>query len=966
MAGEEDKVKFPFGMGIAEVIKGEDWFLMADENGEALASQWNKAKEYLNITGIELEPLVGGDTSGTALVVAPGPSGEQRTAEVASGKYYDFGSGSVLADADKRWKAYWSGSSWSLIDMGELPMQEGVDTVNKGGAGLPTEDAVYRNVPSIFIEQYNPDPDPEITTVGRTDGTTGTSMPWTNINGNAVAYNSSFIFDEDGKVTNIKVVANSTGDIRFAIIEHDPSAIPTQVVTRISLSDTFPVVVGVNSYDVDLVAGIGQRLAIHDTTALIDWEGNDYIPDNTTIRAFVSGTTEPSVAQSSLAMSYVFEVENATVLKSFLDSEYRRNDEPIEATGLVQPNDTGLVDGDTTYNAIPNVVIENIEQEDEEVVTSYGSTTPEGTPPSWTNINGNNIAYSEGFPILVDGNIKKIQYNSLGAGTIMFGVISHDATLTEAPVIHSLTDMYSTVEGINIFNVNIPVKEGQFVAVINLTGGFLNKNLLGSRIVRVSSGGTTVTSATGSIAMSFEVSTVVVNPLKKALDERYLNNSDNSYVPKKFSISELGAVLFPSLKKTDYIHIAEFGQSLSRGGESPYGITTNPIQGNYMYSNYIADFTTEDATLNPLVNTTEEDLIVPCVNVFSQLYRRDVDTNAEFIASSSGQGGISILECMTTRYYRYSQHVDKIKQAVLSEGKTVSCPVIVFVQGESDYLESKPESVAAQATGYQERIDLYKERLIDLKNMMQQTVMEAYGQTDKPLFLVHQPQGQWAHFKDKFVHMAQIQACDENEDMILLGSPYFTPQLSIGHLSTNGYRWWGEMIGKYMYDIITKGRRVEPVRPKRFTILGSKIYIDHLVPKPPLVIDTWTVSDRPGKGFQVFLNDIAFSISSVTLIGSNTVCLDMEVDLEEFDKIQVNYGSPYDSGEFHKGTGEGNLRDSDKWVSMYDYRDDTGETSGLENTIPYRPLDKEGNDIFGKKYPMQNWCCIYSEIIKEV
>jgi len=208
--------------------------------------------------------------------------------------------------------------------------------------------------------------------------------------------------------------------------------------------------------------------------------------------------------------------------------------------------------------------------------------------------------------------------------------------------------------------------------------------------------------------------------------------------------------------------------------------------------------------------------------------------------------------------------------------------------------------VAADATDYQERINLYKSRLIALKNKMQQTIMDTYGQTEKPLFLVHQPQGEWAYFKDKFVHMAQIQACDENDDMILLGSPYFTPQYDVGHLSTNGYRWWGEMIGKYMYDIVVKCLRSETVRPKRFTISGSKIYIDHLVPKPPLVIDTWTVSDRPGKGFQIFLDDIATNISSVTLIGSNTVCLDMGVDLEAYDKIQVNYGSPYDNGEFHK------------------------------------------------------------------
>lgn len=78
-------------------------------------------KEIIEVTGQEIAPLVGGETSGTALSVPAGPTGEVRTADVASGKWYNFGSGAVEATADKRWRAYWNGTSWSLVDMGELP-----------------------------------------------------------------------------------------------------------------------------------------------------------------------------------------------------------------------------------------------------------------------------------------------------------------------------------------------------------------------------------------------------------------------------------------------------------------------------------------------------------------------------------------------------------------------------------------------------------------------------------------------------------------------------------------------------------------------------------------------------------------------------------------------------------------------------------------------------------------------------
>lgn len=127
-------VKFSDEMPKPTSIKGTDRFLISDGvTGEAKAPDFNQAKEYLNITGIEMEPLVGGDSSATALVVANGPAGEQRTAEVSSGKWYDFGSGPVQASADRRWKSYWNGTSWSLKDMGALPMQPIDDLTPKGG-----------------------------------------------------------------------------------------------------------------------------------------------------------------------------------------------------------------------------------------------------------------------------------------------------------------------------------------------------------------------------------------------------------------------------------------------------------------------------------------------------------------------------------------------------------------------------------------------------------------------------------------------------------------------------------------------------------------------------------------------------------------------------------------------------------------------------------------------------------------
>jgi|GEM_PF-6456858 len=139
-------VKFSDEMPKPTSIKGTDRFLISDGvTGEAKAPDFNQAKEYLNITGIELEPLVGGTTSGTALVVPNGPAGEQRTAEVSSGKWYDFGSGPVEASADRRWKSYWSGTSWVLKDMGELPQTSTEGIVEEGDVRAISGDTTYKS-----------------------------------------------------------------------------------------------------------------------------------------------------------------------------------------------------------------------------------------------------------------------------------------------------------------------------------------------------------------------------------------------------------------------------------------------------------------------------------------------------------------------------------------------------------------------------------------------------------------------------------------------------------------------------------------------------------------------------------------------------------------------------------------------------------------------------------------------------
>lgn len=116
MASEDEKLEFPFGMAVASEITGDDWFYMANKVGVSKAANWNTAKQYLDITGELIDPIPAG-TSGSPAVIPAGPAGQKRKFEPAPGFYQGF----PEVTADHRWQFYWNGSTWSLIDMGELP-----------------------------------------------------------------------------------------------------------------------------------------------------------------------------------------------------------------------------------------------------------------------------------------------------------------------------------------------------------------------------------------------------------------------------------------------------------------------------------------------------------------------------------------------------------------------------------------------------------------------------------------------------------------------------------------------------------------------------------------------------------------------------------------------------------------------------------------------------------------------------
>ncbi|HIY76408.1 MAG TPA: hypothetical protein H9825_09110 [Candidatus Sphingobacterium stercorigallinarum] len=71
----------------------------------------------LDLTGTDLIDPTPPGTEANPAVIAPGPEGKKGKFEPSPGFYQGF----PEITADKRWYFYWDGSTWTLVDMGELP-----------------------------------------------------------------------------------------------------------------------------------------------------------------------------------------------------------------------------------------------------------------------------------------------------------------------------------------------------------------------------------------------------------------------------------------------------------------------------------------------------------------------------------------------------------------------------------------------------------------------------------------------------------------------------------------------------------------------------------------------------------------------------------------------------------------------------------------------------------------------------
>ena len=497
-------------------------------------------------------------------------------------------------------------------------------------------------------------------------------------------------------------------------------------------------------------------------------------------------------------------------------------------------------------------------------------------------------------------------------------------------------------------------------AAWHTTGIVIPENVTFVRVV--------VNSSTKDILMftRFDVDTSSYIPYVRLGDDllKLLKNETGNEavsVTHHHNVDLIGSIEY-QLFDTDYAHLISYGQSLSTGNEADRAITTTAVARTYMIGDrvWIDNGNNGANVLNPLVASlygqNGEAPIVSASQVFRKLLDKHHPHNSvDLIGTSCGYSGRSIEELSkesTNGTNHYTQNfitaLNRAKSIADANSKTISCPALIWMQGEYNYTSrtGRGLTIGSDATNNKET---YKSLLMILKNNMQADVMSIYGQTKNPLFFMYQVAGGYINLDNMPINMAMIEFEAENDDVIFMNPTYPVPDYGGGHLSANGYRWYGEYIAKQLSASLFQHKSSVVTQMRDVKVFGKKILIECQVPNPPLVIDTFTTQAVASNGFKVWDESGTLTILSVKII--NGIAIELTLNRELGTNPAISYAGKDRSGS-------GNVRDSDRYASGLIYESDDGFRAPT-----YMPKDAKNVILDGKKLPMQNWLvAFYKEL----
>lgn len=423
-----------------------------------------------------------------------------------------------------------------------------------------------------------------------------------------------------------------------------------------------------------------------------------------------------------------------------------------------------------------------------------------------------------------------------------------------------------------------------------------------------------------------------------------------------------------------YNHIVTYGQSLASAAEGWPALSKQPGYDNLMLGDSVRSATFSgdrfvpvgEAAFKPLKAVVQlkrdpkvildsravakleehapeegESVEVGALNMARRLYleKHGVQADPEhlFVASNASTSGRSIAQLSkvggTNEYRRVLQAVEQAKQIADAEGASYSLSAFFWLQGEYDY---------AQVQGGINDKHHYKKMMRQLRDDLNADTAQAIvGQQRMPAFITYQTDAKSSVVDGSLdIGMAQWELAQEEPNWYLAGPVY--PYVDKGtHLSANGYRWFGQMLGKVYHQVVVERRNWQPLAPRRATFERREVLIDFHVPRPPLTFDEPYLGRQAhmieNRGFTLSDDQGEVAIESVEIADNTVVRLAAGRDL--IGTPRIRYAS-------HAVGGAGELRDSDPTVAdaNYEYLPDEG-----------MPPEANIDALVGKPYPLHNW-----------
>ncbi len=372
---------------------------------------------------------------------------------------------------------------------------------------------------------------------------------------------------------------------------------------------------------------------------------------------------------------------------------------------------------------------------------------------------------------------------------------------------------------------------------------------------------------------------------------------------------------------SDYNLILSAGQSLSIGhtnNEINPAINDQVLDAEKIFlfngvraigPQYNQAISNSDVTdLVPFIEITRQTHAYSMLATLSDFYTLNDKESPKFIYAPHARGGKKIkdLSVGSEPFENGHKMISAGELVAANAGEVFNVPFITWIHGESNANSNKAE---------------YKNDLRKLHNAYKKIINTANSLTKNPLLFMDQTGVSYGHD----IAVTSWEYARDNKEAILVAPKYLLNRLNYSsdtdrtHLNTQGYIKQGEYFAKAIYQTYEMKKQWKPLEPINVTVSGSKVIIEMNIPEGKMVVDTQTLPEAPGYGFQYILPASKEVIIPKVSIDGDNLILDIGQPVEVGGIIDAGFTLDDRETTGNQKTPVTNIRDTSKFMSSVDH-----------------------------------------------